>query len=294
MKSSRLLKYFEEYIKKIDMNNPWAKAKYFHSLKSMDIARTIASDLNIFNEEELVVIELIALFHDIGNFEEKHHNYLDNPDEDSTMASIRILFDEGLIRKITTETKYDTVIKLGIFCHNKDSLPKNIDEKTACICNIMKDVYKSEELRMVINYPYIDNRINTYPSTLVYNELVKDYSKLLQDTKDIKNSADSEGEHKTSAMMDTLIENYMLSCMEDSAHGKDHIYRVLYQALRIAKTEENVDYDEVINEYGKAEFKRNADRWDNSYSHWEKSISEMKKFAKNRNKYIIPKEINSI
>ena len=45
-------------------------------------------------------------------------------------------------------------------------------------------------------------------STLVYNELVKDYSKLLQDTKDIKNAADSEGDHKTSAMMDNLIENY--------------------------------------------------------------------------------------
>ena len=38
----------------------------------------------------------------------------------------------------------------------------------------------------------------------------------------------------------------MLSCMEDSAHGKDHIYRVLYQALEIAKTEENVDYDVLI------------------------------------------------
>ena len=43
-----------------------------------------------------------------------------------------------------------------------------------------------------------------------------------------------------------LIENYMLSCMGDSAHGEDHIYRVLYNALRIAKTEENVDYDVLI------------------------------------------------
>lgn len=34
----------------------------------------------------------------------------------------------------------------------------------------MKDVHKLEELRMVINYPYIDNRIDTYPSTLVYND----------------------------------------------------------------------------------------------------------------------------
>ena len=128
MRSSRLLKYFEEYIKKIDMNNTWSKAKYFHSLKSMDMARIIATDLGIFNEEEIVVIELIALFHDIGNFEQKNYNYLDNQQEDSTMKSIHILFDEGLLRKITTETKYDTLIKLGIFCHNKDALPKNIDE----------------------------------------------------------------------------------------------------------------------------------------------------------------------
>ena len=170
MKSSRILKYFEEYIKKIDMNNSYAKAKYFHSLKSMDLARIIASNFNIFNEEELVVIELIALFHDIGNFDQKNYNYLDNQGEDSTMKSIHVLFDEGLLRKITEETKYDTIIKLGIFCHNKDALPQNIDEKTACICNIMKDVYKLEELRMVINYPYVDNRIDTYPSTLVYNE----------------------------------------------------------------------------------------------------------------------------
>lgn len=45
-------------------------------------------------------------------------------------------------------------------------------------------------------------------STLVYSELVKDFSKLLQDTKDIKNAADAEGDHKTSAMMDNSIENY--------------------------------------------------------------------------------------
>lgn len=43
-----------------------------------------------------------------------------------------------------------------------------------------------------------------------------------------------------------LIETYMLSCMEDSAHGEDHIYRVLYNALEIAKTEKDVDYDVLI------------------------------------------------
>lgn len=43
-----------------------------------------------------------------------------------------------------------------------------------------------------------------------------------------------------------LLENYMLSCMEDAAHDKEHIYRVLYNALEIAKTESHVDYDVLI------------------------------------------------
>lgn len=44
----------------------------------------------------------------------------------------------------------------------------------------------------------------------------------------------------------TNIENYMLQCNRDAAHGEDHIYRVLYNALDIARTENNVDYDVLI------------------------------------------------
>ena len=43
-----------------------------------------------------------------------------------------------------------------------------------------------------------------------------------------------------------LMESYMLSCMDDSAHDKEHIYRVLYNALEIAAAEDAVDYDVLI------------------------------------------------
>lgn len=43
-----------------------------------------------------------------------------------------------------------------------------------------------------------------------------------------------------------LLEDFMLSCMKDSAHDKEHVYRVLYNALEIANTEDNVDYDVLI------------------------------------------------
>lgn len=42
------------------------------------------------------------------------------------------------------------------------------------------------------------------------------------------------------------IEGYMLKCMNDSAHDKDHIYRVLYTALDIAANETNVNADILI------------------------------------------------
>lgn len=43
-----------------------------------------------------------------------------------------------------------------------------------------------------------------------------------------------------------VLEEYMLSCMNDSAHDKDHIYRVLYIALDIAHYEYDVNYDVLI------------------------------------------------
>lgn len=42
------------------------------------------------------------------------------------------------------------------------------------------------------------------------------------------------------------IEQYMLQCMEDSAHDCEHVYRVLYTALDIAQTESGVDYDVLV------------------------------------------------
>ena len=42
------------------------------------------------------------------------------------------------------------------------------------------------------------------------------------------------------------LERYMFSCMEDSAHDREHVYRVLYNALDIAGAEKDVDYDVLI------------------------------------------------
>lgn len=43
-----------------------------------------------------------------------------------------------------------------------------------------------------------------------------------------------------------LLEHYMWECMCDSAHDREHVYRVLYNALQIARGEQSVDYDVLI------------------------------------------------
>lgn len=43
-----------------------------------------------------------------------------------------------------------------------------------------------------------------------------------------------------------LLESYMRGCAGDSAHDEEHILRVLYNALRIAEGEGNVDHDVLI------------------------------------------------
>ena len=43
-----------------------------------------------------------------------------------------------------------------------------------------------------------------------------------------------------------LLESYMRQSMDDGAHGADHVCRVLYIAMDIAKAEQKVDYDVLI------------------------------------------------
>ncbi len=170
MKSSRIMKIFEQYVRKYDMNNINIKSKYFHSLKVMEIVRDLANGLGIFSEEELAVCELIGLFHEIGNFSKTPNYHIDDDSSDCYERTIDVLFNKNLIREISKETKYDNIIKMAIYSYDKMGFPEDIDEKTKHICAIIKDAHNLDSFRLFINYPYVDTRISCYPSTLVYND----------------------------------------------------------------------------------------------------------------------------
>lgn len=188
MSSSRLMKYFEQYVKNYDMNNINVKVKYFHCLKMMELCRDIATSLNVFNDEEIVICELIGLFHDIGAFDSVNNYHIIEENDDYSMKSINILFDKGLLRKITNDTKYDSLIKMLIYCHNKTGIPEQFDDKLQAFCKVIQDAHKIDMFRIVINYPYLDTKIDKYPSALIYNQF-KNYKQI--NSKILDNNADN-------------------------------------------------------------------------------------------------------
>ena len=173
MKSSRVMKVFEQYVRKYDMNNVNIKAKYFHSLKVMEIVKELAMGLGIFSDEELAVCELIGLFHEIGNFSKTPNYHMDDDTDNSYEKTIDVLFNKKLIREISKETKYDEVIKMALYAYDKNGFPGDIDEKTKHICAIIKDAHNLDSFRLFVNYPYVDTRINSFPNNLVYEDFKK-------------------------------------------------------------------------------------------------------------------------
>ena len=171
MKETKIMRVFNQYIKKFDMNKGNVKALYFHSIKMMDLCKDIASNLGIFTEEEVIVCGFIGLFHDIGLFSNKmKFSVMLDGTIDYSKKSVDIIFDsDKLIRDITNDTKYDDVIKISIYCQNKVGLPNGLNDKMLHFCKVLKDAHTIDNFRMVINYPYMDMHIDNFPNDLVYN-----------------------------------------------------------------------------------------------------------------------------
>ncbi|MEE3342766.1 MAG: HD domain-containing protein [Bacilli bacterium] len=175
MKESKMMNVFNKYVKKFNISKGNVKETYFHSIKMMDLCKEIASNLGIFTEEEIIICGFIGLFHDIGSFSNKDkYVFFLNETIDNTKKTVDIIFDsDKLIRNITEDKKYDDIIKVSIYCHNKVGLPNGLDDKILHFCKVLKDAHALDNFRMAINYPYLDMHIDNYPNNMVYDSFKK-------------------------------------------------------------------------------------------------------------------------
>lgn len=164
---------FKEYVNTYDMSEEMIELKYKHSYNVMEYCVLIAESLKL-SEEEVKLAGLIGLLHDIGRFEQwrVYKTFLDKKSLDHGDYSIKMLFDNNLIRKFIETNKYDEVIKKSIKYHNKYKIgecnevellfSKIIrDADKLDIYNILMDSYKKLEFsNEKITYKVFNDFIN--------------------------------------------------------------------------------------------------------------------------------------
>lgn len=136
---------FEKYVKPYGRDNVKICRKIEHSYRVIEVAEQIAKTLKL-EEEDLELAKLIGLLHDIGRFEQIriYDTFSDKDSIDHADLGVKILFEDGLIRKFIEDDKYDNIIYKAIKNHNKYAIEDGLDEKKLLHAKIIRDADKTD------------------------------------------------------------------------------------------------------------------------------------------------------
>ena len=162
-------KSFQEYLKNYDINDGSIALKIKHTYEVVKKNEYIANGLRL-DKENIELAKIIALLHDIGRFEQiKEFGEFNDKKIEHAEFGVKVLFDNGLIRKFMDENKYDNIIYKAIYNHNKYKIEENLNEKELLQCKIIRDADKLDNFRVKEK----DKLEDMFPK--IYNEKTINY-----------------------------------------------------------------------------------------------------------------------
>ena len=162
-------KSFQEYLKNYDTNDGSIALKIKHTYEVVKKSEYIANGLRL-DKENIELAKIIALLHDIGRFEQiKEFGEFNDKKIEHAEFGVKVLFDNGLIRKFIDEDKYDNIIYKAIYNHNKYKIEENLNEKELLQCKIIRDADKLDNFRVKEK----DKLEDMFPK--IYNEKTINY-----------------------------------------------------------------------------------------------------------------------
>ena len=162
-------KSFQEYLKNYDTNDGSIALKIKHTYEVVKKSEYIANGLGL-DKENIELAKIIALLHDIGRFEQiKEFGEFNDKKIEHAEFGVKVLFDNGLIRKFMDENKYDNIIYKAIYNHNKYKIEENLNEKELLQCKIIRDADKLDNFRVKEK----DRLEDMFPK--IYNEKTINY-----------------------------------------------------------------------------------------------------------------------
>jgi len=122
-----------------------------HTLKVCHEMITLAEQLGL-NTNERRLAEIIALFHDIGRFEQfaRYNTFIDKQSENHAELGVKILKNYGVLNKF--EDSIESLIFRTIRYHNRAILPPDETETCLFFSKLLRDADKLDIWRVVTDY----------------------------------------------------------------------------------------------------------------------------------------------
>jgi len=152
---SALKSWFTVYVKSFRSDDPEYKKnitlKEEHSKRVCNEILDVGSSLGLDNED-LRLAETIALFHDVGRFEQysRYGTFVDLKSEDHAVLGVRVLQENGILKDLDQETR--ELILRTISYHNRATLPRKETKRCLFFTKLLRDADKLDIWRVVTDY----------------------------------------------------------------------------------------------------------------------------------------------
>ena len=145
-------KAFKEYVKKYNPEDEKIKIKIAHIERVAENSKRIAENLNL-SQEDIELAELIGLLHDIGRFEQVrlYHTFVDKDSINHGEYGVKVLFEDGVIRKFIKDDKFDRIIKFAIVNQNRADIEEGLTEREKLHAKIIRDADKTDIFTILIS-----------------------------------------------------------------------------------------------------------------------------------------------
>lgn len=178
--SNHYYKWFREYVAsfygKNDLINRNIKIKEDHTLRVVQNIRELIRSIDV-NKEIYELSILIALFHDIGRFEQfsTYGTFNDRDSEDHARLGVRVLRDQNVLSSLSDREIH--LVLNAILMHNKKDLYSESDDPEGILLSkLIRDADKLDILKVLTgNYLKPEKLVN--PALSLDLPEKKDFSK---------------------------------------------------------------------------------------------------------------------
>ena len=135
---------FERYLEQYDQSDDKVRLKIVHTYGVAEASRQITERMGL-SPEDIGLAQLIGLLHDIGRFEQiKRFDSFEPSTMNHAKFGVRILFEEGLIRRFIRED----IIRTAIIKHSDFKLEGIEDSRKLLHARIIRDADKLDNCRV--------------------------------------------------------------------------------------------------------------------------------------------------